>query len=111
MNNYSYLFFYAWGKRTKKACKDIPQNTFAGYCFRYILCILRARRHEHYLYVALVCVCVCVSKLFETHKYKTLKDVNAVIFVHAAPATSLHLAHRAHSAAWQSPILRIFIGR
>jgi len=60
MNNYSYLFFYAWGKRTKKACKDIPQNTFAGYCFRYILCILRARRHEHYLYVALVCVCVRV---------------------------------------------------
>ena len=66
MNNYSYLFFYAWGKRTKKACKDIPQNTFAGYCFRYILCILRARRHEHY-FIRRSCVCVCVLEKYLIH--------------------------------------------
>ena len=107
MNNYSYLFFYAWGKRTKKACKDIPQNTFAGYCFRYILCIFYARVGTNIIYTSLL----CVIKLFETHKYKALKDVNASIFVHATLATSLHLAHKAHSAAWQPPILRIFIGR
>ncbi|EFM01725.1 hypothetical protein HMPREF0658_1213 [Hoylesella marshii DSM 16973 = JCM 13450] len=43
----SVSFLSPRGKGNEKTCKDIPQNTFAGYCFRYILYILRARRREH----------------------------------------------------------------
>ena len=63
MNNYGYFFFRHGVRETKKTCKDIPQNTFAGYYFRYI-CIYYARVGTNInISRSCVCVCVCVCVL------------------------------------------------